>query len=49
MDYIMALKDHLGFKYVRDNRFPRQYKDKMFVFKMSVDLVGSVVDLSRSM
>ena len=39
MDSIMALKDHSGFKYVHDSRFPEQSKDKIFVFKMSVDLV----------
>ena len=49
MDNIMVLKDHLGFKYVLDNKFPRQSKDKVFVFKMSMDLVGNGVDLIRHM
>ena len=35
MDCIMALKDHSGFKYVHDSRFPEQSKDKIFVFRMS--------------
>ena len=34
MNGIMALKDHSGFKYVHDSRFPGQSKDKVFVFKM---------------
>ena len=49
MDSIMALKDHSGFKYVHDSRFPGQSKDKVFVFKMSVDLPGSGVDLVKRM
>ena len=49
MDSIMALKDHSGFKYVHDSRFPGQSKDKVFVFKMSVDFSGSGVDLVKRM
>ena len=49
MDSIMALKDHSDFKYVHGSRFPGQYKDKVFVFKMSVDLLGSGVDLVKRM
>ena len=45
IDSIMALKDHLGFKYVHGSRFWGQSKDKVYVFKMSVDLPGSGVDL----
>ena len=45
----MILKDHLGFKYIHANRFPGQSEDKGFVFKMSVDLLGSGVDLVKSM
>jgi hypothetical protein len=45
----MALKDHSGFKYVHGSRFPGQFKDKIFVFKMSVDLPGSGVDLVKRM
>ena len=47
MDSIMALKDHLGFKYVHDSRFQGQSEDKVFVFKMTVDLPGSGVDLVK--
>ena len=46
---IMALKNHFGFKYVHDNRFPGQSKDKVFVFKMSVDIAGSGIDLVKRM
>ena len=46
MDNIMVLKEHLGFKYVHNNK---QYKDKVFIFKMFVDLVGSGVNLVRCM
>ena len=49
MDSIMALKDHSGFKYVHDSRFPGQFKDKVFVFKMSVDIPGGGVDLVKRM
>ena len=49
MDGIMALKDHSGFKYVHGSRFPGQSKDKVFVFKMSVDLPGSGVDIVKRM
>jgi hypothetical protein len=49
LDSIMALKNHSGFKYVHDSRFPGQSKDKVFVFKMSVDLAGSGVDLVKRM
>ena len=38
MESIMVLKDYSGFKYVHGSRFPGQSKDKVFVFKMSVDL-----------
>jgi hypothetical protein len=41
LDSIMALKNHYEFQYVYDSRFPRQSKDKVFVFKMYVDLAGS--------
>ena len=49
MDSIMALKDHSGFKYVHDSRFPGQSNNKVFIFKMSVDLPGSDVDLVKHM
>ena len=47
MDSIMALKDHSGFKYVHGSRFPRQFKYKVFVFKMSVDLLESGMDIVK--
>lgn len=34
IDSIMALKDHYGFKFI-------QLKEKVFVFKTSIDLFGS--------
>ena len=49
MDSIMALNDHSGFKYVYDSRLPGQSKYKVFVFKMSVDLPGSGVNLVKRM
>ena len=49
MDSIMALKDHSAFKFVHGSRFPGQSKDKVFVFKMSVDLPGSGVELVKRM
>ena len=49
MDSIMAFTDHVGFKYVHDNRFLGQSKDKVFVFKTFVDLAGSGVGLVRHM
>ena len=49
MDSIMALKDHSGFKYVHGSRFPGQSKDKVFVFKMSINLPRSSVDLVKHM
>ena len=49
MDSIMALKDHYAFRFVHGSRFPRQSKDKVFVFKMSIDLPGSGVELVKRM
>jgi hypothetical protein len=49
MDSIMALKDHSVFKFVYGSRFPGQSKDKVFVFKMSVDLPSSGVELVKRM
>jgi hypothetical protein len=49
MDSIMALKDHYAFKFVHGSRFPGQSEDKVFVFKMSVDLPGSGVELVKRM
>ena len=49
LDSIMALKNHFGFKCVHDSRFSRQSGDKIFAFNMSVDLVGSGVNLVKRM
>jgi hypothetical protein len=49
MDSIMALKDYSAFKFVHGSRFPGQSKDKVFVFKMYVDLPGSGVKLVKRM
>src|ERR1700737_4501330 len=49
LDSTMALINHSGFKYVHDSWFPRPSEDKVFVLKMSVDLVGSGVDLMKCM
>ena len=45
MASIMTLKNHPGFQYVHGSKFPGQSKDKIFVFKMSVDLLRSGVNL----
>ena len=49
IESIMALTNHSGFKYVHGSEFPRQSEDKVFVFKMSVDLLGNGVDLVKCM
>jgi hypothetical protein len=49
MDSMMALKDHSGFKYVHGSRYLGQSKDKVFVFKILVDLLGSGIDLVKRM
>src|ERR1700737_852172 len=49
MDSIMALKDHSAFKFVHGSRFPGQSNDKMFVFKISIDLPGNGVELVKKM
>ena len=49
MDSIIELKNHSGFKYVHGNRFPRQSKNIIFVFKISVDLPRSSVDFVKRM
>jgi hypothetical protein len=49
LDSKMALKDRSRFKYVHDSMFPRQSKDKVFVFKMSMNLARSRVDLLKHM
>ena len=47
MDSVMAFKDYSGFKFIHENKFPGQSKDKVFVFKMSVDHPGSGVNLVK--
>lgn len=47
MDSMMALKDHSVFNYVHGGRFPRQ--SKVFVFKTSMDLPRSSMDLVKNM
>ena len=47
LDSIMALKDHLGFKYIHNIIFTGQSKNKVFVLKMCVDLPKNGVDLVR--
>lgn len=49
MGNILALKDHPSFKSMHGSCFPRKSKDKVFNFKVLVDLVGSGVDLVRCM
>jgi hypothetical protein len=49
MDSIMALKDHVVFKFVYGSRFLSQLKDKVFIFKMYIDLPGSDVALVKMM
>lgn len=43
MNSIMALKDHYSFKYICVSRFLGQSKDKMFIFKILVDILESGV------
>lgn len=45
----MTLKDHLGFKYVHDNKFLGQSKDKIFVLKVSVYFIRSGVNCVKRM
>jgi len=45
----MMLKDHSSFKYVYGSRFMGQSKDKICVFKMSIDLPRSRMDLIECM
>jgi hypothetical protein len=49
MNNIMALKNHYVFKFVYCSRFLRQAKDKVFVFKIFVDLLGSDSKLVKRM
>ena len=49
MEGIIDLKKNPHFKFVHENRFSGQCDDKVFIFKMSVDLEGSGVDLVKRM
>jgi hypothetical protein len=49
MENIMELNDHSWFKFVHNNYFSMQSKDQVFVFKMSMDLLGSGVNLIKQM
>lgn len=49
MNSIMAFKDHSTFKFVHGSRFLGQSKDKVFVLKMSLDLVGNGMEFVRRM
>ena len=49
MDSIMALKDHSTFKFVHGSRFQGQLINKVFVFKMCVDLHGSGVNFCKAL
>lgn len=49
MNRIVALKDHLGFKFVHNNRFLGQSKEKVFIFNMSVNIPGNGVNLVKRM
>ena len=49
MDSIMTLEDHSIFEYIHDSRFPRQSKDKVFIFKKSVDLPSNGVEFVKIM
>lgn len=49
MNSIMVLKDHFGFKFIHNSRFPRQTKEKVFVFKMSVNLPINGISLVNKM
>ena len=45
IDNIMVLKDNAKFKYIHDSQFPGQSINKVFVFKMSIDLARYGIDL----
>jgi hypothetical protein len=48
-DSIMAMKRYITIEYIHGNVFPRQGKDKVYVFKMLVDRPGSGVELVKRM
>ena len=47
IDSIMMLKGHSCFKYVHGSKLPRYSRDKVFVFKLSMDLPRSGLDLVK--
>lgn len=49
MDNVLAMKDHYVFKFVQSSMFLRQSKDKIYVFKMFVDIPRSGVELVKRM
>lgn len=49
MNSIMVLKDHFGFKFIHNSRFPRETKEKVFVFKMLVNLPINDINLVNKM
>jgi hypothetical protein len=48
-DSIMAMKTYTTIEYIHSNVFPCQGKDKVYVFKMLEDRLGSGVDLVKHM
>jgi hypothetical protein len=48
-DSIMAMQRYIKIEYIHGNVFPGQGKDKVYVFKMLVDGLGSGVDLVKHM
>ena len=49
MNSIMAFKDHSAFRFAHDSRFAWQSKDKVFVFKMSLDLACNNMEFVKRM
>jgi len=49
IDSIMNMKRNLRFEYIHDSAFPGQGKEKVYLFKMLVEGLGSGVDLVKHM
>ena len=49
IDSFMVLKDHYAFKFIYGSRFLGQSKDKVFIFKMFVNLLISSVEFVKKM
>ena len=45
----MELKGDSNFEFIHQNQFPGHNEGKVFVFKMSIDRLGSDVDLMKRM